>query len=63
VDQPEPPSRILLENEKREAFCLVNIGRAKAIKESMVSKMLALERADKGAVTNKKMDRKVNKKD
>lgn len=25
--------------------------------------MLALERADKGAVTNKKMDRKVNKKD
>jgi len=56
------PSRVLQETEKNEAFCLVNIGRAKAIKESLVSKMLALERADKtkSAITSRKAGKKVS---
>lgn len=47
VDQPELPSRTLTAEELNEAFCLVNLGRAKALKGNLVNKMLSIERANR----------------
>ena len=46
IDQPEQPSRDLTMEEKNEASCLVNLGRAKAMKDILVKEMEATEAED-----------------
>jgi len=50
IDQPERPSRALTMEEKSEASCLVNLGRAKAMKDTLVKEMEAAEAEDEGDV-------------
>lgn len=50
VDQPERPSRDLTMEEKNEASCLVNLDRAKAMKDTLVKEMEATEAEDEGGV-------------